>query len=517
MKYFLKKNLKRDFPASIVVFLVALPLCLGIALASGAPLFSGLISGVVGGIVVACISGSQLSVSGPAAGLAVIVLTSIEQLGSFQSFLLAVMLAGILQIVLGLIKAGSVGNYFPSSVIEGMLAAIGLTLILKQLPHALGVDSNFFGDVGFQQQDHQNTFSAISTAVSHLSVAAVIISVISVAILLLWPKIKKISMVPAPLVAVVIGIFGAFLFNDTENALQSNQFVSIPVINNTSEFLNLFSLPDFSALTNSKVYMAAITIAVVASLETLLSIEAVDKIDPIKRISPTNRELIAQGTGNLISGFLGGLPMTSVIVRSSANVNSGGRTKMSAIFHGCLLFLSAFFIPKIINMIPYACLAAILLVTGYKLTRISLFKRIYHKGWDQFVPFVVTIVAVLLTDLLKGVGIGMVISIFYMLRVNMRNPYFYKILKEGDQKNIRIKLAEEVSFLNKASIQVLLTGIPKETNVIIDGSNSRFIDPDVLEIIYNFKHNAYTKGIVVTLESIKKHYTVPKLNIKFTE
>ncbi len=517
MKYFLKKNLKRDFPASIVVFLVALPLCLGIALASGAPLFSGLISGMVGGIVVACISGSQLSVSGPAAGLTVIVLTSIEQLGSFQSFLLAVMLAGILQIVLGLLKVGSVGNYFPSSVIEGMLAAIGLTLILKQLPHALGVDSNFFGDVGFQQQDHQNTFSAISTAVSHLSVAAVIISVISVVILLLWPKIKKISMVPAPLVAVVIGIFGAFLFNDTENALQSNQFVSIPVINNTSEFLNLFSLPDFSALTNSKVYLAAITIAVVASLETLLSIEAVDKIDPIKRISPTNRELIAQGTGNLVSGFLGGLPMTSVIVRSSANVNSGGRTKMSAIFHGCLLFLSALFIPKIINMIPYACLAAILLVTGYKLTRISLFKRIYHKGWDQFVPFVVTIVAVLLTDLLKGVGIGMAISIFYMLRVNMRNPYFYKILKEGDQKNIRIKLAEEVSFLNKASIQVLLTGIPKETNVIIDGSNSRFIDADVLEIIYNFKHNAYTKGIVVSLESIKKHYIVPKLNIKFIE
>ena len=516
-KYILKKNLKKDLPAGIVVFLVALPLCLGIALASGAPLFAGLIAGIVGGTIVASISGSQLSVSGPAAGLTVIVLNSITDLGGYQIFLVAVVMAGIIQIILGIVKAGTIGNYFPSSVIEGMLAAIGLTLILKQLPHALGVDTDFFGDEGFFQQDHENTFTAISSAVGQLSIAALAISALSIVVLVIWPKFKKLSVVPAPLIVVVIGVVGALLFNGGAEALRSDQLVSIPVVKSASDFFGLFSMPDFSALTNPKVYMVALTIAVVASLETLLSIEAVDKIDPIKRVTPTNRELVAQGAGNMVSGMLGGLPMTSVIVRSSANVNAGGRTKMSAIFHGVLLLLSVLIIPKIINLIPYACLAAILLVTGYKLTRIALFKHMYHKGWDQFVPFVVTIVAVLLTDLLKGVGIGMVVSIFYLLRTNMRNPFFYKVQEEGNKKNIRIKLAEEVSFLNKAAIQVLLTGIPKETNVIIDGSNSRYIDPDVLETIFNYKHNAYTKGIIVTLEHIKSNYVVPKLNNKIVE
>ena len=516
-KYILKKNLKKDIPASIVVFLVALPLCLGIALASGAPLFAGLITGIVGGIVVAAVSGSQLSVSGPAAGLTVIVLNSITDLGSYQVFLVAVIVAGFMQLILGIIKAGTIGNYFPSSVIEGMLAAIGITLILKQLPHALGVDTNFFGDEGFFQQDNENTFTAIFNAAGHLSIAALVISCLSIAVLILWPKFKKINVVPAPLVVVVIGVLGAFLFSNGAEALRNDQLVKIPVVTSASEFFGLFTMPDFSALTNPKVYMVAITIAIVASLETLLSIEAVDKIDPIKRVTPTNRELVAQGTGNIVSGFLGGLPLTSVIVRSSANVNSGARTKMSAIFHGMLLLLSLLFIPKIINLIPYACLAAILLVTGYKLARVALFKHMYQKGWDQFVPFVVTIVAVLLTDLLKGVGIGMVVSIFYLLRTNLRNPFFYKVQEEGNKKNIRIKLAEEVSFFNKASIQVLLTSIPQETNVIIDGSNSRYIDPDVLETIFNYKHNAYTKGIIVTLEHIKSQYTVPKLNTKITE
>ncbi len=516
-KYISKKNLKKDLPASIVVFLVALPLCLGIALASGAPLFAGLITGIVGGIVVASFSGSQLSVSGPAAGLTVIVLNSITDLGSYQIFLVAVVMAGVMQIILGIIKAGTIGNYFPSSVIEGMLAAIGITLILKQLPHALGVDTDFFGDEGFFQQDHENTFSAIFNAVNHLSIAALVISSLSVAVLLLWPKLKKINVVPAPLVVVVIGVIGALLFSNGAEALRNDQLVAIPVVSSASAFFGLFTMPDFSALNNPKVYMVAITIAIVASLETLLSIEAVDKIDPIKRVTPTNRELVAQGTGNIVSGMLGGLPLTSVIVRSSANVNAGGRTKMSAIFHGILLLLSLLFIPKIINLIPYACLAAILLVTGYKLARVALFKHMYHKGWDQFVPFVVTILAVLFTDLLKGVGIGMAVSIFYLLRTNMRNPFFYKVQEEGNKKNIRIKLAEEVSFLNKASIQVLLTDIPKETNVIIDGSNSRYIDPDVLETIFNYKHNAYTKGIVVTLEHIKKSYIVPKLNSNIVE
>ncbi|UKT62835.1 SulP family inorganic anion transporter [Pedobacter mucosus] len=516
-KYFLKKNLKKDLPASIVVFLVALPLCLGIALASGAPLFAGLIAGIIGGIVVASISGSQLSVSGPAAGLTVIVLGAIAQLGSYQIFLLAVVLAGIFQMVLGLIKAGTIGNYFPSSVIEGMLAAIGLILILKQLPHALGVDSDFSGDEGFFQTNSENTFSAITSAFSHFSLAAVVISLLSIAVLIIWPKFPRLAVVPAPLLVVLIGVVGSLIFAGTAFQLRADQIVSIPVVGGFGEFMGLFTMPDFSALGNKDVYIVAATIAVVASLETLLSIEAVDKIDPIKRVSPTNRELIAQGIGNIASGMIGGLPMTSVIVRSSANVNAGGRTKMSAIFHGCLLLLSLLFIPHIINMIPLSCLAAILLVTGYKLTRIGLFKHMYHKGWDQFIPFVITVIAVLFTDLLKGVAVGMLVSIFYLLRTNMRNPFFYRITNEGDKKNIRLKLAEEVSFLNKAAIQVVLTSIPKETNVIIDGSNSRYIDPDVLETIFNYKHNAYTKGIIVTLESIQKHYAIPKLTNKVVE
>lgn len=516
-KYILKKNLKRDLPSSIVVFLVALPLCLGIALASGAPLFAGLVTGIVGGIVVASFSGSQLSVSGPAAGLTAIVLGSIATLGSYQTFLLAVVLAGIMQLILGLLKGGTIGNYFPSSVIEGMLAAIGLTLILKQLPHALGVDSDFFGDQSFLQKDNENTFSAINSALDHFTLAAIVISGLSILVLVFWPKFKKLSAIPAPLVVVVLGVGLSLAFQGTGYALQAKQMVEIPVVSGWSEFKDLFISPNFSEILNSKVWIVAATIAVVASLETLLSIEAVDKIDPIKRVSPTNRELMAQGAGNMFSGLLGGLPLTSVIVRSSANVNAGGRTKMSAIFHGVWLLLSLLFIPGLINMIPLACLAAILLVTGYKLTRVALFKHMFHKGWDQFVPFVITIVAVLLTDLLKGVAIGMLFSVFYLLRTNMRNPYFYKIQEEGNKKNIRIKLAEEVSFLNKAAIQVMLNNVPKETNVIIDGTNSRYIDPDVLETIFNYKHNAYTKGIIVMLENIKHQYTVPKLNNKIIE
>ncbi len=516
-KYILKKNLKRDFPASIVVFLVALPLCLGIALASGAPLFAGLITGIVGGIVVSTFSGAQLSVSGPAAGLTVIVLGAIAKLGTYEIFLLAVVLAGAMQMILGLIKAGTIGNYFPSSVIEGMLAAIGLMLILKQLPHALGVDSDFLGDESFFQSDDENTFSAINSALSKFSLGAIVISGLSIAVLLIWPKIKKLSSIPAPFVVVIVGIGLSLAFKQTPYALEANQMVTIPVVSGISELFDLFRSPDFSAIFNKDVWIVAGTIAVVASLETLLGIEAVDKIDPIKRVSPTNRELIAQGAGNMVSGMIGGLPMTSVIVRSSANVNAGARTKMSAILHGTWLLLSLLFIPGIINMMPYACLAAILLVTGYKLTRIALFKHMYHKGWDQFVPFVVTIIAVLLTDLLKGVAVGMLFSIFYLLRTNMRNPFFYKVTEEGDKKNIRIKLAEEVSFLNKAAIQVLLTQIPRETNVIIDGRNSRYIDPDVLETIFNYKHNAYTKGIIVTLDNVKEQYIVPKLNTKIEE
>ncbi|MFA6945730.1 MAG: SulP family inorganic anion transporter, partial [Pedobacter sp.] len=363
--YFLKKNLKRDLPSSIVVFLVALPLCLGIALASGAPLFAGILTGIIGGIVVSAISGSQLSVSGPAAGLTVIVFGAIASLGNYQTFLLAVVLAGMLQIILGVLKAGIIANYFPSSVIEGMLAAIGVILILKQLPHAVGFDSDFEGDESFFQADHENTFSAIASASNMISYGAVIISSLSLLIMIFWPRFKKMSAIPAPVLVVVSGIILTILFQGTGIALSPEQLVTIPVVNSFNELISLFSFPDFSQIGNKDVWAVAFTIAIVASIETLLSIEAVDKIDPIKRTSPTNRELVAQGIGNMSSGLLGGLPMTSVIVRSSVNVNSGGRTKMSAIYHGSWLLLSLLFIPMLLNKIPLACLAAILLVTGY--------------------------------------------------------------------------------------------------------------------------------------------------------
>ena len=511
-KYFLPKNLKKDLPASIVVFLVALPLCLGIALASGAPLFAGILTGIIGGIVVSSISGSQLSVSGPAAGLTVIVFSAIASLGSYETFLLAVVLAGIIQIIMGIAKAGIIANYFPSSVIEGMLAAIGIILILKQLPHALGFDSDFVGSESFLQLDQGNTFSAIFRAFSKVNFGAVIISVFSLLIMIYWPRLKKLSAIPAPLLVVVSGIILTIVFQNTGLALKAEQLVTIPVVNSFNEFTDLFSMADFSQIGNKDVWTIAFTIAVVASLETLLCIEAVDKIDPIKRISPTNRELIAQGIGNMTSGLLGGLPMTSVIVRSSVNVNSGARTKMSAVFHGLWLLLSLLFIPMLLNKIPLACLAAILLITGYKLARVALFKKMWQHGKDQFIPFVITVLAVIFTDLLKGVAVGMLVGVFYILRTNLRNPYFYKIERNGGKKVIRIKLAQEVSFLNKAAIQYTLTHLPKESDVIIDGTDSMFIDKDVLEIIHNYKHNAYTKAIIVELVNIKDRYDVPKLN-----
>ncbi len=508
-KYFSPKNLKKDIPSSIVVFLVALPLCLGIALASGAPLFAGLITGIVGGIVVGMLSGSQLSVAGPAAGLTVIVLNAITGLGTYETFLLSVFLAGVMQIIFGLIKAGTIANYFPSSVIEGMLAAIGIILIMKQFPHAVGYDADFEGDEGFAQTDQHNTFSEIMIAFSKINYGAVIITMVSLAILIYWPKVKKLAVVPAPLLVVVLGIILGLVFNGTDIGLREKQMVTIPVVKSMGEFFSLFRSPDFTQIFRSDVLVTAATFAIVASLETLLSLEAVDKIDPIKRVSPTNRELLAQGTGNIVSSLLGGLPMTAVIVRSSANVNAGARTKVSAIIHGCLLLISLLTIPMVLNMIPLSCLAAILLMTGYKLARVSLFKHMWHKGLPQFIPFVVTIVAIYFTDLLKGVGIGMVVAIFFLLLTNLRNSYFYHI--ESNGRKIRLRLAEEVSFLNKAAIQVTLTNVPKETEVIIDGSASRYIDPDVLEIIHNFKHNAYTKGVIVTLENIKDRYDVPKM------
>ncbi|TKB98927.1 SulP family inorganic anion transporter [Pedobacter cryophilus] len=511
-KYFLGKNLKKDIPASIVVFLVALPLCLGIALASGAPLFAGILSGIIGGIVVSSISGSQLSVSGPAAGLTVIVLNAITDLGSYDIFLMAIVVAGLIQILLGILKAGTIGDYFPNSVIIGMLAAIGIILILKQLPHAVGYDADYEGDQNFAQPDQENTFSAIISAFNKFNGGAIIISLLSIAVLILWPKVKKLEIIPAPLIVVALGIILAIVFNGTSLALAPDQLVQIPVVTNFADFKNLFIFPDVTALSNPKLWTVAITIAVVASLETLLSLEAVDKIDPIKRSSPTNRELVAQGIGNTIAGLVGALPMTAVIVRSSANVNSGGRTKVSAILHGVFLMLAVLLIPVLINKIPLSCLAAILLLVGYKLAKFSLFTQMWKDGKDQFIPFAVTILAVVFTDLLIGVGVGLAVAIFFLLRTNFRNPYFYTIDRSEGTDIIRLKLAQEVSFLNKGAIQYVLTHMPPNKTVIIDGSNSLFIDKDVLDTIHDYEHNAFTKNIKVELINVKSSYVVPKLS-----
>lgn len=504
------KFLKNDLPSGLVVFLVALPLCLGIALASGAPLFAGIIAGVVGGIVVGTISGSPLGVSGPAAGLTVIVLSAIGTLGSYENFLLAVMLAGVLQIILGVVRAGIIGYYFPSSVIKGMLAAIGLILILKQIPHALGFDKDVVGDVSFFQKDDHNTFSELYYAIKYHSTGAVVISIISLVVLILFerPFLKKIKVfryIPGALIVVILGIVINYFFNISapELALSGEHLVLLPVAKDANEFLNFFSMPNWAAITNPQVYITAATIAVVASLETLLCVEATDKLDPEKRNTPTNRELIAQGSGNLISGLIGGLPVTQVIVRSSANIGSGGKTKISTIFHGLLLLACAILIPGLLNRIPLACLAAVLLVVGYKLAKISLFKSMYRMGWEQFLPFIVTVLAILFTDLLRGIAIGMVLAIFFILRKNYRTSYFFhkEDVHEGEQ--IRIILSEEVTFLNKASIQLMLEELPKNSSVLIDGSRSVNIDYDVLEIIHNFReHGAPEMNIKLVLVNI---------------
>lgn len=500
-------EIKNDLPASIVVFFVAVPLCLGIALASGAPLFAGIIAGIVGGIVVGISSGSPLGVSGPAAGLAVIVLTSIATLGgSWTSFLTAVVLAGVIQLILGFAKAGFVAYFFPSSVIKGMLTGIGLLIILKQIPHALGWDKDTIGDDAFLQADGQNTFTEIYRAVEFVTPGAVLIGGISLVLLIFWDKVlvkkhKIFQLIQGPIVVVLLGIIFNLLFQNgiLNYSLAADQVVRLPVPHSVSQFFGQFTLPDFSQLTNPEVYKIAVLIAIVGSLETLLSVEATDKLDPDKRITPTNRELKAQGLGNIISGLIGGLPITQVIVRSSANISFGGKTKMSAILHGFFLLLSAIFIASVLNMIPLASLAAILLMVGYKLAKPTLFVEMYKLGWEQFVPFAATVVAILATDLLKGITVGVLLGGFYALRHSYRNSYQLKdvITTEDGHEVHHIVLAEEVSFFNKPSVIQALDSIPADSKVIIDCSNSKSIDYDVLELIKNYQINAKTKNITV--------------------
>ncbi|CAN5217091.1 SulP family inorganic anion transporter [soil metagenome] len=506
MKKNMFKELKSDLPSSIVVFFVAVPLCLGIALASGAPLFAGIIAGIIGGIVVGIISGSPLGVSGPAAGLAVIVLTSIATLGSWPAFLLAVVIAGILQLIMGFAKAGFIAYFFPSSVIKGMLTGIGLLIILKQIPHAIGYDKDAEGDDAFFQAGGENTFSAITNAFNAITPGALLIAAISLAILIFWDKVltkkhKIFQLIQGPIVVVVLGIVMNYMYQTgmLNFSLADDQVVRLPVAHNLSEFFTQFTFPDFSQITNFEVWKIAIVLAIVASLETLLCVEATDKMDPYKRVTPTNRELKAQGLGNVISGLIGGLPITQVIVRSSANINFGGKTKMSAILHGVFLLISAITIAGLMNMIPLASLAAILLMVGYKLAKPELFKEMYKQGWEQFIPFVATVLAILLTDLLKGITIGILFGIFYTLRHSYRNSHHLKDVvttEEGNQVH-HLVLAQEVSFFNKASVLNALDVIPKNSKVIIDCTHSKSIAYDVVEIIQNYKINAKTKNITV--------------------
>ncbi|WP_062062357.1 SulP family inorganic anion transporter [Aquimarina longa] len=516
------KNFKADIPASIVVFFVALPLCLGIALASGAPLFSGLIAGIIGGVIVGAMSGSQVGVSGPAAGLAAIVLTAIGALGGYQNFLLAVVLGGIIQLTFGFLKAGIIGYYFPSSVIKGMLTGIGIIIILKQIPHFFGYDADPEGDFAFFQVNGENTFSEILNTINFISPGATLIAIISLGILILWSNVlskkgKIFKLIQGPLVAVAVGII--YYIATTGNGtwgISSEHLVSVPVPEDASSFLAQFSFPNFGAITNPQIWVTAFTIALVASLETLLCVEATDKLDPRKRVTPTNRELLAQGTGNIISGLIGGLPITQVIVRSSANIQSGGKTKMVAILHGLLLLISVILIPKLLNKIPLSVLAAILFIVGYKLAKPGLFKTMYKLGWKQFVPFIVTVVGIVFTDLLVGIGLGLTVGVVVILIKSFQNSHFLHIEDKSNGKHkIKMTLAEEVTFFNKGAILKELDSLPRDTYLELDVRKTRYLDNDIIEILEDFSEKARNRNIDIRLISERGTIENPKSFIQF--
>lgn len=497
------RNLRHDIPAGIVVFLVAVPLCLGIALASGAPLASGIIAGIVGGLVVPLISRSALGVSGPAAGLAVIVYEAIERLG-FQPFLLAVVFAGLFQVLLGLMRAGIIAYYFPSSVISGMLAGIGIIIVLKQIPHAVGYDADWEGDIAFHEPTGETTLSALTDMLGAFHAGATFIALVSLAILILWeqPFMKRRALfhyIQGPLVAVIVGALLNLAFQHVAPALalDPKHLVQLPLANGLEGLRKFFTFPDFSVFDQKDIYMTAAVIAVVASLETLLCVEATDKLDPYKRITPTNRELVAQGLGNACAGLIGGLPITQVIVRSSTNILAGARTKAAAFVHGLCLLVAALVFPHWLNQIPLATLAAILFVVGYKLARPELFVRWYRYGWYQFIPFMTTVLGLIFTDLLTGVGIGMVTALFFILLEHYKCGVYLHEFHEDNR--IVLKLSEQVTFLNKANLLRTLDKIPPHSEVIIDGSATRYIDHDALEIIENFRAEAAAKHIHLTL------------------
>ena len=509
---------RSDLPSSLVVFFVALPLCLGIALASGAPLFSGIIAGIVGGIVVGAVSNSALGVSGPAAGLTVIVLSAINTLGTFEAFLLAVVLAGLIQVILGILKAGIVGHYFPSAVIKGMLTAIGVIIILKQIPHAFGYNADYEGDLSFIQADGENTFTELVRMLSAITPGAIVICLIAMGILLFWEIQLKhrhpvFKLIQGPLVAVVAGIVFQVLTSKffPELLLGSDQLVNVPVAGSITGFFGQFTLPGFGNIFRNDVWIAAFTIAIVASLESLLSVEATDKMDPAKRSTNTNRELVAQGCGNMVSGLIGGLPVTQVILRSTANIQSGGKTKLSAIMHGIFLLVCVIAVPHVLNLIPLSVLAAILFIIGFKLVNPSAVKEMYKQGWSQFLPYITTVVGVVLTDLLMGIGMGMIVSVIIMLRNSYKNSHLLHREEQDGNKVVKLTLAEEVFFLNKSPIIVELNRIPAGSHVTIDMSRSVHIDPDVLETINDFKERAVRKNIMVKTLHKNQHNNEPVL------
>lgn len=514
------QTFKKDFLSGLIVFLIALPLCLGIAQASHAPLFAGVVAGVIGGIVVGFFSGSSLSVTGPAAGLTAIVMLAITQLNAFDIFLCSVIIAGAVQLILGFLRAGGIANYIPSSVIEGMLAGIGLTIIIKQLPDAVGYAKNM--SAVMEDADDGFLLNTITTAATHIQPGAVVISLTGLMILIVWQTklFKKIAIVPAGLIVVLMGTLINLTFKSAapDLVLDSSHLVRLPVAATAVDFFNQFSFPNIAGFKIMKVWETGIVIAIVASIETLLCIEATDKLDPYKRYTPTDRELKAQGIGNILSGLLGGLPVTSVIVRSSANVNSGAKTKLATIIHGILLLVCVATIPVLLNMIPKAALAAILLFTGYKLCKPTVFKHMWNGGRTHFIPFIATVAGVVGLDLLKGVGIGLLISIFYILRYNAKIPYYYQRSTYDDGDIIKLTLSQEVSFLNKASIKETLNSLPKGSAVIIDASETHYIDFDVLDIIRDFYANsAAEKKIDMSLIGFKNVYNLPKTPFKYVD
>jgi len=506
-----RKTIPNDLISGTVVFLVALPLCLGVALASNAPLFSGLLSGIIGGIVVGIISGSHTSVSGPAAGLTAVVSVQIATLGSFETFLAALVVAGLIQIVLGIFRAGFIAGFFPSSVIKGLLAAIGVILILKQIPHVLGHDSDPEGEMAFAQPDHENTFSEFFKIAGDIHAGAAIIGLLSFGILIFWDRFKplKKSIIPAPLVVVLFGVITGQIFKGWGGAfvIGESHLVQVPVSETISGITDFLRFPNLSTIIQPNVLLSGLTISIVASLETLLNLEAIDRIDPRQRISPTNRELIAQGCGNLLAGLIGGIPVTSVIIRSSVNIDSGGRSKLSTIVHGILLLSTVTLFPTYLNLIPISCLAAILLSTGIKLASPALMVKTWHEGRYQFLPFILTVIAIVMTDLLIGILIGLGISVGFILNSNLRRPIRRRLEKHLGGDVLHIELANQVSFLNRAALERALDEIPRGGHLLLDARNTDYIDPDIQSYIREFiSTTAPVRGVRVSLRGFREKY-----------